>query len=93
MTLHKKMFIIRSGRATVKHSTLLRSAAFFILAALSACGTYTPDKDPFSSDASTPENQGNTTQGIYETAIVNHVQCEIAQGLMQVKTNGLRLGC
>jgi hypothetical protein len=75
----------------MKHSTLLRSAALFIPAALAACGTYTPDKDPFSSDAPTAENKGFTPQGTYEVGIVNHVKCEIVQGLLQVQTNGLKL--
>jgi len=88
--LHHKYLSSVVG-AMMKHSsTLLQAAVLFIPVAVAACGTYTPDKDPFSSDAPT-ESDLTTTQGNYEIAIVNHVQCEIGQGLMQVKTNGLRL--
>ena len=52
-------------------------------AVLAGCGTYTPDKDPFSSDK--PTEFGTTRQGNYETGIVNHVTCEIAQGLAEAK--------
>jgi len=53
------------------------------LALLGGCGLYTPDKDPFSSDK--PTEFGTTSQGNYETSIVNHVTCEIAQGLAEAK--------
>jgi hypothetical protein len=54
-------------------------AAFLVAGALAACGTYTPAKDPFTDDA--PTAFGTTKQGNYESGIVNHVTCEIAQGL------------
>ena len=50
---------------------------------LAGCGLYTPDKDPFTAD--TPNASRTTRQGNYETAIVNHVTCEIAQGLYEAK--------
>jgi hypothetical protein len=63
-------------------SGFLRLSALVIAAVLSACGTYTPDKDPFTSDAPTSGN--SSRQGGYEAAIVDHVGCEIAQGLQEV---------
>jgi hypothetical protein len=52
-----------------------------VASAVAACGLYTPDKDPFSSDAPIPPSN-NTRQGIYEDAIVHHVTCEISHGLV-----------
>jgi hypothetical protein len=60
------------------------SAGFFglaVMSAVAACGLYTPDKDPFSSDAPLLPHT-DTRQGIYEDAIVQHVTCEISQGLV-----------
>jgi hypothetical protein len=51
-------------------------------AILASCGTYTPDKDPFSSDAPNPVR---TRQGSYELGIVNHVTCEIGRGLAEAR--------
>lgn len=60
-------------------------AACVIAAAFTAsCGTYTPDKDPFSSDEPTKED-ALTRQGNYEIGIVNHVTCEIGQGLVEAQ--------
>jgi hypothetical protein len=50
---------------------------------LTGCGLYTPDKDPFTSDAISPSN--DTRQGNYESGIVDHVTCEISQGLKEAK--------
>jgi hypothetical protein len=50
-----------------------------LTAGLAGCGLYTPDKDPFTGDA--PNASGTTRQGNYESLIVNHITCEIAQGL------------
>jgi hypothetical protein len=66
-------------------SGFLRFVVLVVAATLTACGTYTPDKDPFQSDAPAQNGNGNTKQGAYETAIVDHVECEIAQGLEQAK--------
>jgi len=51
---------------------------------LSGCGVYTPSKDPFRDDVPGPTT-GTTNGGNYENSIVNHVTCEIAQGLYQAK--------
>jgi hypothetical protein len=59
--------------------------ALVILGALAACGLYTPDKDPFSSDAPTPPNYIQTRQGNYEDGLVDHVVCEITQGLIEAR--------
>ena len=61
--------------------------AFFALvvpSSLAGCGLYTPDKDPFTSDALTTEHPA-TKQGNYESSIVTHVTCEIAQGLYEAQ--------
>jgi hypothetical protein len=57
--------------------------ALVVPGALAGCGLYTPDKDPFTVDA--PSAFGTTKQGNYESGIVNHVTCEIAQGLSEAK--------
>jgi hypothetical protein len=64
------------------------SSAFFgltISAALAACGLYTPDKDPFAGDPLLPPSYIYTRQGNYEKALVDHVTCEISQGLYEAK--------
>lgn len=57
----------------------------FILVAvlLSGCGVITPSKDPFSDDSPSPSL--GSKQGDYESGIVNHVTCEVAQGLAEAK--------
>jgi hypothetical protein len=57
--------------------------ALVVAATVSACGTYTPDKDPFQSDAEADNHV--TSQGAYETAITNHVACEIGEGLEEAE--------
>ena len=57
--------------------------AFAILAALSGCGLYTPDKDPFASDAPVAPDYKYTRQGSYESGVVDHITCEISQALAQ----------
>ena len=52
-----------------------------ISSGLTGCGLYTPEKDPFTSDA--PGADHSTRQAGYETSIVNHVTCEIGQGLKE----------
>jgi hypothetical protein len=49
-------------------------------AAVAACGLYTPDKDPFSSDAPAGARP-ISKQGSYESGIVDHVTCEISKAL------------
>jgi hypothetical protein len=61
--------------------------ALVVLVAVSACGTYTPDKDPFKSDA--PDALNHTSQGLYEIGIVDHITCELGQGLTQAKVLGV----
>jgi hypothetical protein len=57
--------------------------ALAISGAVAACGLYTPDKDPFTSDA--PVGPGErykvSRQGSYESGLVDHVTCEISRGL------------
>ena len=77
------VFIVLWGR-TMKLDTLLRIVIWLVSAPLAGCGTYTPDKDPFSSDAP-PWEGGPTSQGKYENDIVIHVVCEIGQGLRQAQ--------
>lgn len=62
------------------HASLRKILALLIPMSLVACGTYTPDKDPFSRDVPT-EPGGYTPQGAYENDIVLHVICEIGEGL------------
>jgi hypothetical protein len=57
--------------------------AFALAAMLVGCGIYTPDKDPFRSDAESETHE--TSQGIYETAITTHVACELGQALAEAE--------
>jgi hypothetical protein len=60
--------------------------AFIVLvtsSAVAACGLYTPDKDPFTSDAPVAPDYKFSRQGAYESGLVDHVTCEIARGLAQ----------
>jgi hypothetical protein len=57
--------------------------AFFVLGALAACGLYTPDKDPFTSDAPIAPDYKDTRQGSYESGVVDHITCEISRALAQ----------
>jgi hypothetical protein len=57
--------------------------AFVVLGALTACGLYTPDKDPFTSDAPIGPDFNETTQGSYESGLVGHITCEISAALAQ----------
>jgi hypothetical protein len=59
------------------------SFGLVLTAVLAGCGLYAPDKDPFTDDR--PDARRTTRQGNYESAIVNHVTCEIAQGLEEAK--------
>jgi hypothetical protein len=54
-----------------------------IACALAACGLYTPDKDPFTSDAPAGPDHKYTRQGSYESGIVDHITCEVSQALAQ----------
>jgi hypothetical protein len=72
----------------MKRRGLFRPAAVLLPASLAACGIYTPDKDPFTSDAQTRYG-GPTRQGDYENEIVVHITCEIGEGLRLVKQLGL----
>ena len=55
--------------------------------ALAACGLYTPDKDPFTSDAPIGPEYVDSRQGGYENSLVDHITCEISQGLQQAKNS------
>jgi hypothetical protein len=59
------------------------SLALAVACALAACGLYTPDKDPFTSDAPVGPDQKHTRQGSYESGIVDHITCEVSQALAQ----------
>jgi hypothetical protein len=54
----------------------------FVFAGLSGCGLYTPSKDILRSDTPTQEYP-DSDQGNYENRLVNHITCEIAEGLHQ----------
>ncbi len=65
-----------------RHSKILSATYALLLSAiLCGCGLYTPEKDVFSKDTS--DGAGYTTGGGYESSIVDHVTCEIAQGLRE----------
>jgi len=68
-----------------------RQLVFLGLAAsigLAGCGLYTPDKDPFKGE--TPTSQAPIPeQASYENRIVNHVTCEIVEGLLQAESLNL----
>lgn len=55
--------------------------ALVISGTLAGCGLYTPDKDPFTSDAPVPPDYKFSRQGSYESGLVDHVTCEISRGL------------
>jgi hypothetical protein len=61
--------------------------ALLVAVAVSACGTYTPDKDPFVGNPLYADK--SSWQGTYEQAIVDHITCEIGDGLTMVKTTGV----
>jgi hypothetical protein len=54
-----------------------------IQGALVACGLYTPDKDPFTSNAPVAPDHKFSRQGSYESGLVDHVTCEISRGLAE----------
>lgn len=58
--------------------------ALIVAAGLSDCGTYTPDKDAFVGDP-IDKSSGASWQGSYEKAIVDHISCEIGDGLKKVQ--------
>jgi hypothetical protein len=57
--------------------------AVVVTGALAACGLYTPDKAPFTSDAPVAPEYKYSRQGAYENALVDHITCEISRGLAQ----------
>jgi hypothetical protein len=57
--------------------------ALIASSAVAACGLYTPDKDPFASNAPVALEYKFTRQGSYESGLVDHVTCEISQGLAE----------
>jgi hypothetical protein len=57
--------------------------AFVVSSALAACGLYTPDKDPFTSNAPLAPDYKFSRQGSYESGLVDHVTCEISRGLAE----------
>jgi hypothetical protein len=65
--------------------------ALAIASALTTCGLYTPDKDPFTSDAPVAPDYKYTRQGSYESGVVDHITCEVSQALAQaaIKYNNL----
>jgi hypothetical protein len=57
--------------------------ALAIQGEVAACGLYTPDKDPFTSDAPVPPDHKFSRQGSYESGLVDHVTCEVSRGLAE----------
>lgn len=51
-------------------------------AALSGCGLYVPAKDPFLDDTAAPVGRVVSKRGSYEQRLIDHIQCEIALGLV-----------
>jgi hypothetical protein len=80
---HNLMFLYATG-ANMAQKMPLSFFAVVGVVVLSSCGTYTPDKDPFQSDATNDQNT-RTSQGMYEAGIVDHVTCEIGQALTLAK--------
>jgi hypothetical protein len=76
------------GRNTMarnqRRSVCLRLLSIVIFTQFGGCGLYTPAKDPFKSDTPTKEYAA-TDQGNYENRLVNHITCEISEGLHQSK--------
>jgi hypothetical protein len=72
---------VMTGRGKVS-SVFLASP---ILGTLVACGLYTPSKDPFTSDTPIAPQYKDSRQGDYENKLVDHITCEISQGLQQAK--------
>jgi hypothetical protein len=60
--------------------------ALVIPGAVAACGLYTPDKDPFTSNAPVAPDYKFSRQGSYESGLVDHVTCEISRGLAETVT-------
>jgi hypothetical protein len=56
--------------------------ALCFAAAVTACGLYTPDKDPFTSNAPAGAYP-ISRQGSYESRLIDHVTCEIAKALSE----------
>jgi hypothetical protein len=57
--------------------------AFVVSSAVAACGLYTPDKDPFTSNAPVAPDYKFSRQGSYESGLVDHVTCEISRALAE----------
>jgi hypothetical protein len=55
--------------------------ALNLTAVLSGCGLYTPSKDPLGDSSPRGSPAEGSSQGAYESAIVDHVTCEIGEGL------------
>src|ERR1700722_6423583 len=69
-----------TGRGNKIRLTLI---ALVIQSAVAACGLYTPDKDPFTSNAPVAPDYKFSKQGSYESGLVDHVTCEISRGLAE----------
>jgi hypothetical protein len=53
--------------------------SFFV----SGCGLYTPDKNPFVSDAPLPPDGKFSDAGSYENGLVDHITCEISKAVYE----------
>jgi hypothetical protein len=80
----ERSVVAQKGLPVIYRSGPSRFLALFIASSVSACGVYTPDKNPFVSDA-VDTARHTSAQGEYETAIVGHIACELAQGLKEVQ--------
>ena len=56
-----------------------------ISVSLAACGAQVPEKDPFRGDPRTP--RGNSLQANRGIQLIDHIQCELAEGLREAKRN------
>jgi hypothetical protein len=66
---------------------MLRRKASSLLIVLSlctsACGLYTPDKNPFVSDAPVAPKYKFSDAGSYESGLVDHITCEVSKALYE----------
>jgi hypothetical protein len=75
--------VLARARMTVRRKFIWEFLGLVISVALAGCGLYTPEKDPFTSDAPYEGSYKSSKQADYESAIISHVTCEIANALKQ----------
>jgi hypothetical protein len=68
---------------TVRRRFITGFSCLVVCCGSAGCGLYTPDKDPFTSDAPYEGRFKSSRQADYENALVAHVTCEIGNALKQ----------